>query len=631
MRAAAFIDLLGGAPSPASCHDSSTVDGNCRTVLGDVRIQQDSHGSFYTLSDTSEISSSNAKGFLEPSPHQWTEGNVACETRWSPENENDRDGNTNCQEQITPAMTTTFRPVQESKDEGHAFEANTSFHFDMRKDWTETEQRTSNTLPALFQEEHGLKEGENIPSNAIQTTQSDHSGQLNISSSSSLLYAKREITGGSLTALVKYLAQCECSATREWFVSSLLLTFRQFCKPGELVDALIRQFDWVDSTNTSLGFQVRRRVCGALETWLKSFWVRTTDGVALGPIQLFINSKVRPLLPATAADLIGAAERLEFKDVLTRPTTALAPEPDTEKQQPDIGSPKWSGLNSSRYNQGQKLSISKLSHVHLAHQLTMRQMKQFCTIESEELLARRWTKCQSTEAPNVTAMSHLTNSISNWVKETILEQAHPKARSTIIEKWIRVAHQLFQLRNLDGLVAVVFALGDSSIYRLRATWDTLSTLHHESLHSLQMVTDPSQNHKALRSIAEGVPKPCLPFLGTYLTELVFVSERFQEVNNVGLKGEGSAVSSTLDRVVNWEKYSRTAAIIKRIRDFQHPFPIAEDTEVQKFIGGELLQLELQRQEDLQKEFYQRSLALEPPARKPRKQISLSSLWPVTSK
>ncbi|KAL6399641.1 hypothetical protein AUP68_17046 [Ilyonectria robusta] len=487
MRAATLIDLLEGASSPASCNNSGTVDGDCRPVMADLSIHRDSHGSFYTLSDTPEISSSNEKDFIGPSPHHWTEENIARETRWSPEKENDSDGNTNCQEQITPAMTTTFQPLQESEDEGHTFEASNSFHLHVEKHWIETEQRTSITLPPLFYEEHGLKEGENTPSNATQKTQSDHSGQLDISSSSSFLYAKMEITGGSLTALVKYLAECECSATREGFVSSLLLTFRQFCKPGELVDALIHRFGWVDSTNTSLAPRVRRRVCDALEIWLTSFWVKTTDGVALEPILLFINSKVRPLLPNTAASLIGVAERLEFEEALTRPTTALVPERDTEKQQTDIGSPKWSRLSPPRYNQSQQLSILRLSHVHLAHQLTISQMKQFCAIESEELLARRWTKCQSTEAPNVTAMSRLTNSISNWVKETILEQAHPKARGTVIEKWIQVAHQLFQLRNFDGLVAVVFALGDSSIYRLRDTWDSLSTIYLESLHSLSQI------------------------------------------------------------------------------------------------------------------------------------------------
>lgn len=620
MRAATFIDLLDESSSPAWCNDSGTVDGN----LGDLRIHRDSHCSLKMLSDTPEIS-------LGPPPHQWTKENIARETRWSPEKEKDSDGHTNCQEQITPPMTTTFQPVQESEDEGHDFETNDSFHLHIQKVWTQTEQRTINTLPPLFHEEQDLKEDESSPSNATQTTQSPHSSQLDISSSSSLLYAKMEITGGSLTALVKYLAECECIATREGFVSSLFLTFRQFCKPGQLVDALIHRFDWVDSTNASLAPRVRRRVCDALEIWLTSFWVKTTDDVALEPIRLFINSKIRPLLPNTAASLIGATERLESKEALTGPTTALVPKPDTEKQQPDIGSPKWSRLSPLRYSQSQQLSIFTLSHAHLAHQLTVSQMKQFCTIGSEELLACRWTKRQSTEAPNVTAMSRFTNSISNWVKETILEQAHPKARGTVMEKWIQVAHQLFQLRNLDGLVAVVFALGDSSIYRLRDTWDTLSTLHLESLHSLQMVTDPSQNHKALRAITEGVAKPCLPFLGTYLTELVFISERFQEEDSVGLKGGGGAVLSNLDRVVNWEKYARTAAIIKKIRDFQHPFPIAEDTDVQEFISGELLQLELQRQEDLQKDFYQRSLALEPPARKPRKQISLSSLWTVTSK
>ncbi|KAF5638793.1 Ras guanine-nucleotide exchange Cdc25p [Fusarium tjaetaba] len=97
-------------------------------------------------------------------------------------------------------------------------------------------------------------------------------------------------------------------------------------------------------------------------------------------------------------------------------------------------------------------------------------------------------------------MCQLTNGISNWVKESVLTEAEPKGRGYVIETWILIAQHLFQLSNFDGLVAVTSGLDDTSVLRLKQSWDAVSVQAKESFRSLRRIIDPSENHKTLRAL-----------------------------------------------------------------------------------------------------------------------------------
>ncbi|RSL38205.1 hypothetical protein CEP53_015077 [Fusarium sp. AF-6] len=422
------------------------------------------------------------------------------------------------------------------------------------------------------------------------------------------LFARAEITHGTLPTLVQYLLNCECRSKKEWFGFAFFLTFPLFCTPVELLDSLIDQFNLAQSIREGGDNRVLSRICQALKLWLETYWVPDTNHEVLERISFFVRESVHPVFPSSANLLLEITKGLRVSHCI--PQTSVSPTLKQPSEQQCVGAQSFTlkVIEGNKSNRRRKPSMSDLSGPHLAHQITVKQMELLRAILPQEFLACRW---MHGKAPNIAAMSRLTNNISNWVSATILSEPNAKVRGSIIGKWTQVAHQLFQLRNFDGLVAVVCGLTNTPVYRLHASWDAISSSDRESFHSLLTAVDPSQNYRALRGMAEHFPKPRLPFLGAYLTELVFIDSRFQPTKEFGTQLPGNTPLPTDCKVINWEKYARTAWAIKRILDSRDEFDIEPDLQVQAWIDNELYRLGSQGREDLEESLYQRSLALEP--------------------
>ncbi|KAF5975097.1 Ras guanine-nucleotide exchange protein [Fusarium coicis] len=222
---------------------------------------------------------------------------------------------------------------------------------------------------------------------------------------------------------------------------------------------------------------------------------------------------------------------------------------------------------------------------HLAAQITSKQMQVFSSIKSRELLAGRWMVQNSIDAPRAVAMCQLTNGVSNWVKESVLTEAEPRRRGQAIETWILIAQHLFQLSNFDGLVAVTSGLDDISVLRLKQCWDAVSVQAKESFRSLQRIVDPSENRKTLRNLFSSSPAPRLPFVGSYLSQLVFANE-YHKVKKVE---DGEVPSGSDEKINQWGE----------------PFAITPDIELQMWIGKRTSEFWCADQNCLQEIYYER--------------------------
>ena len=94
-----------------------------------------------------------------------------------------------------------------------------------------------------------------------------------------------QVAGGSLPALVERLTTYE-STPDAMFVSTFYLTFRLFCTPVRLAEALIDRFDYVGEA-PQMATPVRLRVYNVFKGWLESHWREDTDRDALMQIEAF--------------------------------------------------------------------------------------------------------------------------------------------------------------------------------------------------------------------------------------------------------------------------------------------------------------------------------------------------------
>lgn len=157
------------------------------------------------------------------------------------------------------------------------------------------------------------------------------------------------------------------------------------------------------------------------------------------------------------------------------------------------------------------------------------------------------------------------------------------------------------MHNYNTLMAIMCALNSSTIARLRRTWDGLSKGQKIALEQLRSVTDHQRNYAVYRAKIKTAQLPCLPFLGLFLTDLVFVDEG--NPNHRSSKSSGKSL-------INFDKHMKTAKIVSDLQRFQMTYKYNEIPEMSAWIRASCLRMR-ESATDLSGNLWRRSLVLEP--------------------
>ncbi|CAF3690493.1 unnamed protein product [Adineta steineri] len=191
----------------------------------------------------------------------------------------------------------------------------------------------------------------------------------------------------------------------------------------------------------------------------------------------------------------------------------------------------------------------------LAEQMTLIDHKLFCALGSEELLLLGWMKPGREDlAPNVALVSKRFNEMCRLVITEILTQSNVNARVQCIEKWSTVADICRYLRNFNGVLQIMAAFVNSSVYRLKQTWDRISKQNKQVINKLQALVHSDGKFKNLRDTLTKVDPPCVPYLGLYLSDLTFIEESSQDISD--------------KQLINFSKMRMKTHIINEIHRFQ---------------------------------------------------------------
>ncbi|KAL8819200.1 MAG: hypothetical protein Q9191_007785, partial [Dirinaria sp. TL-2023a] len=421
-----------------------------------------------------------------------------------------------------------------------------------------------------------------------------------------------QISGGTLPALIERLTTHDSTPDAS-YVSTFYLTFRLFATPLEFSQALIDRFTYIGDCPSIAG-PVRLRVYNVFKGWLESHWRHDADTPALDLILSFARRQLQPHLPTAGKRLTYLAEKVNAVEgplvprlvsSMGKTNTSIAAyvAPDSPLPSPAITKSQLTALRNWKLG-GASVSILDFDPLELARQFTIKESRIFCSILPEELLATEWTKKNASIAVNVRAMSTLSTDLANLVADCILQLDDPKKRATIIKQWIKIAKKCLELANYDSLMAIICSLNSSTILRLKRTWELVSSRTKATLEELKAVVDCSRNYAILRQRLQTTAPPCLPFVGTYLTDLTFVDVGNQPTRQ--LQGEGGDGCLS---VINFDKHVKTAKIISELQRFQIPYRFTEVPELQTWMQDQLVRV--RSDSSNVQSYYRRSLLLEP--------------------
>lgn len=287
------------------------------------------------------------------------------------------------------------------------------------------------------------------------------------------------------------------------FSAVFFLTFRLFCSPVALVQAIINRYNVMPPPNLSeedmlvwqqyKGIPIRLRVSNFVKSWLELYWRPGVDDPALLHLTSFTREALQQYFPGPSQRILDLITiRHDSNANVISPKSERARDPGMSINPPsfspsEVPRPTMTKalLATLRGKNFESVAITDFDALELARQLTIVECELFCAIQPEEILE---TGQDGIKPPvHVKAVSSLSTIITGWVAENILNEHDLKKRTALVKFFVKVAdvssvyvalsHRIHAktqrcvfLHNFSTPRSILAALDSSTISRLHQTW-----------------------------------------------------------------------------------------------------------------------------------------------------------------
>lgn len=275
------------------------------------------------------------------------------------------------------------------------------------------------------------------------------------------------LVGGTLRVLVEKMTPHDGMPDSN-FSTAFWYTFRLFCNPEELVTTLISRYELkpppvvagMDKTQLDTWVErklmpVRLRVYNFIKSWLDQHWRADTDDVVLDKLEAFALDIVTPTLPAHMGPRLaeqvrkrqapqsavsensttGASNKpTSFERMRHSTLSGMLHTPVAPSQVPTPVIAKALHTQLMRNPTPANISILDFDTLELARQLTIMESKLFAAVAPEDLLMTG-----KKAVPELKALSTLSNHITGWVADGILNEQDAKHRAALLKFYIKLA------------------------------------------------------------------------------------------------------------------------------------------------------------------------------------------------
>ncbi|XP_059869853.1 ral guanine nucleotide dissociation stimulator isoform X2 [Delphinus delphis] len=427
----------------------------------------------------------------------------------------------------------------------------------------------------------------------------------------------RTVKAGTLEKLVEHLVPAFQGSDLS-YVTIFLCTYRAFTTTQRVLDLLFQRYGCILPYSSEDGGpqdQLKNAVSSILGTWLDQYsedFCQPPDFPCLKQLVAYVQLNMPGSdLERRAHLLLAQLERTELTKAepealapALKPTAALEPvpapalaprpvpgpdlEPALAPAPAPAPEPSWPLPVAAENGLGEeKPHLLAFPPDLVAEQFTLMDAELFKKVVPYHCLGSIWSQRDKRGkehlAPTVRATVAQFNSVANCVITTCLgdRSVTARARARVLEHWIEVARECRVLKNFSSLYAILSALQSNSIHRLKKTWEEVSRDSLRIFQKLSEIFSDENNYSLSRELlikegtskfatlemnpkraqrrpkevlSQGVIQGTVPYLGTFLTDLVMLDTAMKDY----LYG----------RLINFEKRRKEFEVIAQIKLLQ---------------------------------------------------------------
>ncbi|XP_056668616.1 ral guanine nucleotide dissociation stimulator isoform X9 [Monodelphis domestica] len=392
----------------------------------------------------------------------------------------------------------------------------------------------------------------------------------------------RTIKAGTLEKLVEYLVSA-FRGNDSTYVTIFLCTYRAFATTKQVLDLLLNRYGRLHpQANGDHGQQatddrleLKNTISSILGAWLDQYsedFRQPPDFTCLKQLVSYVRHNI------PGSDLERRAHLLLAQFQRQEPSEA---EPEAPESVCSFQLTEENGLGEA------KPDFLVFSPEMVAEQFTLMDAELFKKVVPYHCLGCIWSqrdkKGNEHLAPTIRATVSQFNCVTNCVIATCLGDRglKPQQRAKVVERWIEVARECRILKNFSSLRAILSALQCNAVHRLRRTWDEVARESFRIFHELSEIFSDENNHSLSRELLikegtskfatleinpkraqkrqqqqreMGVMQGTIPYLGTFLTDLVMLDTAMKDYLDGGL--------------INFEKRRKEFEVIAQIKLLQ---------------------------------------------------------------